>query len=77
MCRYKTKMTIEVVVDHQFAPESGIYMVTGLLEKIPAIQSVKIMNASSNHALHNEPMDSMEPISLAEVVVRGKISKEE
>jgi hypothetical protein len=58
---YKTKVIIEVEVSHQFDPEDGIRIVTGRLTgaDIPAITSVKVIEAKSNYVLHNKPLEEM------------------
>lgn len=58
---YTTKVTVEVEVTHQFDPCKGIGIITSRLtgHSIPAVKSVKVIEASSNYQLHSKPLEEM------------------
>ena len=62
---YKTKMVVEVEVEHWGdLTESVITVQSGLL--LPAIKSVKFLSAKSNHCSRNEPLQYMRNIPVKE-----------
>jgi len=63
---YKTKVTIEVEIEHWGTEYQGINCIaTRLLgPEMAAIKSVKIIDAQSNYRLHKEPDNTLHPVDL-------------
>ena len=62
---YRTKVLVEVEVEHQFDVQQGIGIVTSRLTmSTPAIKSVKVVKAESNFKLHEKPLDEMIPVNI-------------
>jgi len=60
---YTTKVLMEVEVQHQFDPKSGIETITERLN-VPAVKSVKVLSAQSDYQLHSDALEKMVPIAL-------------
>lgn len=61
---YTTKFTVEISIDHQFAPSDIFPAVKGLL-RVPAVNHIKLIGAESNFQLHREPSETFEPVLIS------------
>jgi hypothetical protein len=57
---YRTKLLLEVEVEHQFDPEQAVDIVAGRLV-CPAIKSAKVLKTESNFCANSLPFDNFYP----------------
>ena len=60
---YKSKLTIEVEVTHQFEPKSVFNIVKNNLS-FPCFENIKLLKQESNFQLHKPPLEKMIDIKI-------------
>jgi hypothetical protein len=63
---YKTRVLIEVEVDHWYDPKQAVQIVTTRMmpHEVPAITSVKVLKVESNYRLFQPPADELVEVKL-------------
>lgn len=70
---YTTRVLVEVEYSHQFDPMRGMDIITTRLTgpSIPAVKSVRMIQAESNYQLHGKPLEVMKPVGFHSYIIEN------